>query len=72
MMTLIERAALLSLLPKMKKIDSMQCAKMWYQEFREHKDWHEFASYLDELHTKGLLRIVKPGGFVQYALITAP
>ena len=31
-------------------------------------DHHEFAYYLDELRTKGLLEVSKPGGRVEYRL----
>lgn len=64
----LHKAALLSLLPKMAKIDAVQCQIKFREEFGEDIDWHEFGYYLDELRAKGLLVISKPGGFVQYKL----
>jgi len=65
-MTTLQKAGLLALLPKMSKIDAMECAIEFQREYGERIDWHEFAYYLGALATKKVLTITQPGGMVQY------
>ena len=54
-MTTLQKAALLTLLPTISKINSTECMFAFQDAFEVHLDHHEFAYYLDELRTKGLL-----------------
>ncbi len=54
-MNTLQKAALLTLLPKLSTIHSCSCMNSFREAFDVLIDWHEFAYYLDELATKGLL-----------------
>ena len=54
-MNALQKAALLTLLPSLPVIHSCTCMNAFREEFDARIDWHEFAYYLDELATKGLL-----------------
>jgi hypothetical protein len=64
----VQKAKLLKLLPKMIKINAHECAEAFRKAYGEKIDWHEFGYYLDELHTKQILKITSPGGLIGYAL----
>lgn len=67
-MNALQKAGLLQLLPRMSVINSTECMNLFQQEYGVNIDHHEFAYYLDRLHTEGFLEIVKPGGRVGYSL----
>jgi hypothetical protein len=67
-LTTLEKAGVLQLLPQMTKIDAMQIMLEFKKAYDIRKDWHYFSNYLDELRTKGILKVVKPGGMTGYAL----
>jgi hypothetical protein len=67
-LTILQKEAILRLLPKMTTITAMTCMEAFLKEYQVRIDWHYFSNYLDELHTKGLLKIVDPGGMTGYAL----
>jgi len=69
-MKIIQKAAFLSLLPKMRRIDCVQAARIFNKTFDTNINHHEFAYYLDELAQKGILRITGYGEATQYALNT--
>ena len=71
-MNALQKAALLTLLPNLPVIHSCTCMFAFQEAFDVHVDHHEFAYYLDELRTKGLLEISKPGGRVEYRLAQSP
>ena len=54
-MNAMQKAALLTLLPTIHKINSTECMNAFREAFDVLIDHHEFAYYLDELKTKGLL-----------------
>lgn len=54
-MNAMQKAVLLTLLPKMSKINSTECMFAFQEAFDMHLDHHEFADYLDDLRTKGML-----------------
>lgn len=68
-MNVLQKVALLTLLPSIHKIDAIQCSNKFNEAFDVKIDWHEFAYYLDELHRKDILEISKSGGFTQYRLV---
>lgn len=59
---------LIHLMSGIEKIDAMSLAMRYQKETGKHIDWHEFSSFLDSLHTRGFLKITKPGGWVEYDL----
>ena len=71
-MSLEQRTRALELIALMsrngEKIDALTLARKYVEVFGERIDWHEFSSYLDHLHTQGIVRIVQPGGWMQYDL----
>ena len=67
-MDTLQKAGLLQLLPKMKKIDAMQCMLNFQAVYDYRIDWHEFSPYLAELAAKGILSVSRPGGMTQYRL----
>lgn len=54
-MDTLQKAALLTLLPTLDVIQCCSCMHAFRDAFDVQLDWHEFAYYLDELKTKGLL-----------------
>jgi hypothetical protein len=54
-MNTLQKAALLTLLPDINPIHSCTCMHAFRDSFDVLIDWHEFASYLDELARKGYL-----------------
>ena len=54
-MNAMQKAALLTLLPKLSTIHACTCMNAFREAFDVRIDHHEFASYLDELSRKGIL-----------------
>lgn len=64
----VQKAKLLEILPKMIRINAHECAEAYRKEYDKRIDWHEFSYYLDELYIKKILKIIGPGGLIEYAL----
>lgn len=69
-MNISQKSQLLEMLPKMTKIDAIQCSNQFQKDYQTRINWHEFSNYLDELHSKGILELIghNSGGMTQYKL----
>ena len=54
-MNALQKAAFLTLLPSIKKINCTESMFAFQEAFDIHIDHHEFSNYLDELCRKGML-----------------
>jgi hypothetical protein len=68
MLTPEQKDFTLAFLADLPKIDAIQCSIRYQNLYGIHIDWHEFAYYLDTLHSQGKLRITKHG-FTEYAIV---
>jgi len=69
MLTTLQKAGALALLPKLGTFDCGTVAILFLKEYGESIDHHEFAYYLDELRSKGLIvQVYSNHDFTQYRL----
>ena len=47
--------------------DCMTVAQAFNKKYETRIDWHEFSIALDCIDTEGIIKVVRPGGFVGYA-----
>ena len=68
-MTPEQKVKTLEMLITMTGFNGISTMRAYQETYHESLDWHEFGYYLDELHTKKLIRVTgfSRDGMTQYA-----